>query len=319
VSASTPLPFSVSPPSIVGNVELGTKRVPPTVVVCLAILYVVWGSTYLALRYVVEVMPALFAGAVRYVAAGAVLYAVLRARGASRPSARQWAMATLAGAGTFLIGNGCVAWAEKSVASGLAAIVCATTPLWLTLMTAVTGARPGRRELLGLLIGFAGVVVAMWQSLSVAGTGALVLALAPVGWAAGSLVARRGVSADAGLGAAMQMIGGGGLMFGASAIMGEPPRLAADPVAIGSLIYLGVMGSIVAFSAYTYLLRNTSPAVATSYAYVNPFVALGLGAAVGGEALGPEAALGCVLAVVGVALVLIKPSARGAGAKLSAR
>ena len=130
-----------------------------TLIVAFASVYLAWGSTYLALRYVVEAMPALFAGAVRYFAAGALLYAVMRLRGAPRPTARQWLKATIAGAGTFLVGNGCVAWAEKSVPSGLAAIVCATTPLFLTLMSSATGPRPGRRELAGLLVGFAGVVV----------------------------------------------------------------------------------------------------------------------------------------------------------------
>ncbi len=314
MSASTPVPLVLrsSPSTRAG-------RAPAAVIVTLAILYVVWGSTYLALRYVVEAMPALFAGAARFLAAGPLLYAFARARGAARPTPRQWGLATLAAGGTFLIGNGCVAWAEKSVPSGLAAIVCATTPLWLTLMVGATGARPGRRELAGLAFGFAGVVVAMWPSIGGAGSGALILLLSPIGWAAGSLVARRGIASDPTLGAGMQMIVGGFMLLVASTIAGEPPTLSTEPRALGCLIYLGLVGSVVAFSAYTYLLRNTSAAVATSYAYVNPFVALGLGAAIGGEALGPEAAIGCVLAVIGVALVLTKPGRRSAGPKISAR
>jgi drug/metabolite transporter (DMT)-like permease len=295
-----------------------TGRLPPAIIACLAILYVVWGSTYLALRVVVNAMPALLTAGARYVVAGVVLYAVARSRGAARPTAKQWWMSALAGAGTFLVGNGCVAWAEKTVASGLAAIVCATTPLWLTLMGAATGSRPGRRELAGLLVGFAGVVVAMWQGLGTAGAGALVVGFAPIGWAAGSLVARRGHVVDGGLAAAMQMIAGGAQLVLAGGIAGETPAFPTAPAPWIALAWLVVMGSLVAFSAYTYLLRRTTPALATSYAYVNPFVALGLGAVLGGEALGRDAALGCVLAAAGVALVVAAPKKR-AGASSPAR
>jgi drug/metabolite transporter (DMT)-like permease len=236
-----------------------------------------------------------------------VLLAIARARGVPMPTAREWRGAATVGALFFLGGNGLVAIAERDLGSGLAAVVCATMPLWLGVMGVVAGERPDRREWLGLAIGFAGVVVLTggadvranpWMT--------LVLALSPVSWAIGSFLARR-VALPRGMAAAgAEMLAGGAILFLVAFASGERVPAAPPASSVFALGYLIVAGSLLGFTAYSWLLANARPSVATSYAFVNPALAVVLGAAVGGEAIGAATVGGTALIVASVALIVLR-------------
>jgi len=276
--------------------------------IALALVYVIWGSTYLAMRYAVAGLPPLFMAGCRFVIAGTVLLAIAKARGVPMPTAREWRGAAIVGALFFLGGNGLVAIAERDLGSGLAAVVCATMPLWLAVLNVASGERPARREWLGLAIGFVGVVVLAggadvrdnpWMT--------CVLALSPVSWAIGSFLARR-VALPRGMAAAgAEMFAGGLILFAVAFASGERIPSAPPSSSVLALGYLIVAGSLLGFTAYAWLLANARPAVATSYAFVNPALAVGLGALVGGEAVGIETAAGTALIVASVALIVLRP------------
>jgi drug/metabolite transporter (DMT)-like permease len=295
MSASSPLPLML--PS-------ARPRLDVRLVVALTALYVIWGSTYLAMRFAVVGLPPFGMAGTRFVLAGGALLAITRARGQTMPGLRAWVVAIPVGALLFLCGNGLVVVAEQTLPSSVAAIVCATTPLIASGLMAIRGERPGRAEMLGMVLGVAGVaLLGIGSPLAVAGWRALLVLLAPVGWAIGSLVARaeaaRASGASRGLGAAgAQMVAGGVWMLLMSLVLGEhmPDELAWSSVVAWA--YLVIFGSLVGFSAYSWLLSNSRPAVAMSYAYVNPVVAVLLGAALGGEQLG-WATLGATVLIGG--------------------
>jgi drug/metabolite transporter (DMT)-like permease len=296
MSASSPL--SLLMPSSVRS------RLDPRLVVALVALYLIWGSTYLAMRVAVAGLPAFGMAGTRFVLAGGALLAITKARGETMPSRRAWLVAVPVGALLFLCGNGLVVVAEQTLPSSVAAVVCATTPLIASAMMAIRGARPTRVEVLGMVLGIAGVaLLGLGSPLAVAGWRALLVLLAPVGWALGSLVARseaaKASGASRGLGAAgAQMLTGGVWMLLTSVVLGEhlPPEIAWGSVL--AWVYLVVFGSLVGFSAYSWLLAHSRPAVAMSYAYVNPVIAVLLGAALGGEHLG-WATLGATVLIGG--------------------
>lgn len=278
---------------------------PRFVPLALALVYLIWGSTYLALKWMVEGLPPLLAAGARYLLAGAALYLFCRARGAPSPSARQWLSSVPAGLGLFLVGNGFVTIAQREVSSSFSAIVCASMPLLLALFGRLAGERLARLEAVGLAIGFAGVVVMTTRELHAASLSASLILFAPVGWSLGTLAARRLTQAPGLVGASLQMLSGGLAILLCGALRGE--QLPAGPVplaSIASFFYLVVAGSLVAFSAYSYLLRSTRAAVATSYAYVNPVIAVALGALLGGESLSARALAGGALVVLGVVCVV---------------
>jgi drug/metabolite transporter (DMT)-like permease len=295
------------------NPELPVSSVSPRArqAIALALVYVIWGSTYLVMRWAVAGLPPLFMAGVRFTVAGGALLAVARARGVPMPTAREWRGALIVGTLFFLGGNGLVAIAERDLGSGLAAVVCATMPLWLALLSAATGERPRGREWAGLVIGFAGVVVlcggADVRSQPLA---TLVLALAPVSWAVGSFLARR-VPLPRGLAAAgAEMLAGGVVLLAVALLSGERIPVAPPASSVAALAYLIVAGSLLGFTAYAWLLANARPAVATSYAFVNPALAVVLGALVGGEPLGLATLGGTCLIVASVALIVLRSRPR---------
>ncbi len=279
-------------------------------------VYVIWGSTYLAIRIALEGFPPFLMAGARFVAAGAVLFAVLWLRGAPSPTPRQWGGAALVGGLLLLGGNGGVVVAEQSVASGLAALGVATVPLWSALFAGAWGQWPRRLEWVGLAVGFGGVALLnVGGGLRASPTGALALLVAPVSWALGSMWSRRLDLPGGLMASAAEMLAGGAMLLAASAALGEKLPAALAPRATSALVYLIVFGSWVGFSAYLYLLRRVRPAVATSYAYVNPVVAMALGVVLAGERIeaGEWAATPVILA--GVALVAVAHArARGGGA-----
>lgn len=289
-------------------------------VAAFATVYVVWGSTYLAIAVAVESLPPFITAGARFLVAGGVLYAFCGLRGAARPDLRAWRAAAVAGGLLMLGGNGLVTWAEQSVPSGVAALVIATVTMWVTLLDWLFcgGARPTRSTLLGIGGGLAGVALLVGPALDGAGSAAGVAALvvSAVAWAAGTLYTRRApLPASPLLSAGMQMLAGGALLMVVGTGAGEWARFepaAVTAEALAAVAFLVVFGSLVAFSAYVWLVRTTSPTAVATYGFVNPLVAVLLGAVFLDEPVGPRV-LGATALIVGaVALVLLGRRGRAA-------
>ncbi|WP_028535780.1 drug/metabolite exporter YedA [Paludibacterium yongneupense] len=267
-------------------------------------LYVIWGSTYFAIRIGVESWPPFMMAGIRFLLAGGILFVYLRLRGAALPSGRQLAGACLLGVLMPAIGNGLVTLAEKTVSSGVAALVVASVPLFTSLFARLLGQRTRSIEWAGMALGMAGIVFLNFGSnLSASPLGALLLILACAGWALGSALSKKLPQPSGLMSSAVMMVSGGAALLLASAACGE--RLAAMPTLGGwlALGYLIVFGSIIAYSAYLYLLSHVSPAAATSYAYVNPVIAVLLGMSLLGEHVGAHEWGGMVIIVSGVLLI----------------
>jgi drug/metabolite transporter (DMT)-like permease len=256
-------------------------RTAPAVAVAaaLAAVYLIWGSTYLGIRFALESgLPPLLMAGTRFVIAGGLMFIVLRLRGEAMPTRAQWLNAAVMGALLLGMGNGLVTIAQQHVSSGLAAVAVASAPLWMGTFSAMRGQHPSRMEWLGLVIGFAGV---LW--LNAGGTlagqpqGMVALLLAALAWSFGSIWSRGRDLPSPFMTAAAQMLCGGVLMLAVGFVLGE--RFHGWPSAKGlfSVGYLVVFGSIIGFSAYIWLLHHVRPALAGSYAYVNPVIAVVLG------------------------------------------
>ncbi|CAN5899505.1 drug/metabolite exporter YedA [soil metagenome] len=288
-------------------------RVDPRLIASLAAVYVIWSSTYLAMRIAVHDLPPLLMASLRFLAAGGVMLVIALRRGATWPTAREWLRIAPIGALLFLGGNGFTAIAELTVSSGGAAVVCATMPLWVGVLGLVTGERPSGREWFALVVGFVGVLVLMGgPTLAGKPEHIALLVLAPMCWALGSILARRvpGKAAkDSFMLPAMEMLTGGGALLVVAAIRGERIPTDASAESWMALAYLWLFGSLVAFIAYSWLLRNARPVVATSYAYVNPILAVIMGAVISGEQLGITTVVANVLIIGAVWLALRRPRA----------
>lgn len=272
-------------------------------------VYVIWGSTYLAMRIAVESLPPLLMAGARFITAGALMYGWLRWRGAPAPDRRQWLSG--AGVGVLLLGfgNGLVAISQQWVASGLAAVMVAMVPLWAALFGGLWGEWPRVREWVGLAVGAVGIVLLNFDGdLRGSALGAFLLLLAPLSWALGSVWSRHLPMAKGPMSSATQMLAGGALMTLVGLGFEELPT-APTARSLGALLYLVFFGSIVGFSAYGYLLRTVRPALATSYAYVNPVVAIGLGITLAGERISPIGLLGAAVVLAGVVIAVLARAA----------
>ena len=266
-----------------------------------AALYLIWGSTYLAIRIGVASWPPLLMAAARFLLAGAALYAWLRWRGAPAPSARQWRHAALIGTLLLSMGNGGVTLAEQWVASGVAALAVATVPLFTLAFAQWGGQRGSAREWWGIALGLGGIVLLnLGANLQASPLGAALLLLASASWALGSVWGKRLDLPAGAMAPAAEMLAGGTVLALGSLLSGERLQHWPTPEGWLALLYLVVFGSLVAFSAYLYLLKTVRPALATSYAYVNPVVAVGLGVAFAGEQIGTAemAAMTVIIAAV---------------------
>jgi drug/metabolite transporter (DMT)-like permease len=287
----------------------------------LAAVYVIWGSTYLAMAIAIEDLPPLLMASLRFVAAGLVMLLVAMRRGVPFPAAREWWRIAPIGALLFLGGNGFVALGEVTVPSSAAAVVVATMPLWMGVLAVVSGERPTRREWVALLLGFAGVLVLMGGPSLAAGNPVHIALLmgAPICWSLGSILARRlpstPATSDPFMLPAMEMITGGVALALVAALRGERLPVDAGVSSWLALGYLWIFGSLVAFTAYSWLLRNTRAAVATSYAYVNPVIAVVLGAALYDEPVGVTTLVANLMIIAAVALVMRKPAKPAENAK----
>lgn len=289
-------------PGYARTVSAAPARLTPAVLLSLALVYVVWGSTYFGIKVAIGSLPPLGMLAARFLLAGALLYAFLRWRGAPVPTARQWGASAAVGLLLLGGGTGLVTLAERDASSSVAAMMIAVSPLFAALFARLWGERTGGREWLGIAVGLAGIALLNVGELHATPLAALLLVLAPLCWTFGSQWSRHLPLPSGLMGSAAEMLTGGGLLLGLSLLLGERWH-APSAASLGALAYLVVFGSLVAYSAYMYLVAHTRPALATSYAYVNPVVAVLLGVGLGGEHLSPLgwASLGVIL--LGVALV----------------
>ena len=289
---------------------------PSRVAVAFLAVYLIWGSTYLAIRFAVETLPPFLMGGVRFLIAGGAVFAWGVRREARWPTLRHWRETLLIGGLFFLGGNGGVAWAETRVSSGVASLLIATMPLWVVVLDWVRprGHRPPAVVVGGLVLGFAGLAVLLPPSGFANGGGvdpfgALALVGGAFSWATGSLYARHAdLPRSLAVASGMEMIGGGVLMTIAAVASGEVAYV--DPTAFSSrslvcFVYLVLVGSIVAFNAFTYLLEHAPPTRVATYAYVNPVVAVLLGWAFAGEPLTVRTIAGAAVIVAAVALVTV--------------
>ncbi|HTO95808.1 MAG TPA: drug/metabolite exporter YedA [Myxococcales bacterium] len=280
------------------------------ILLALGALYLIWGSTFLGIRVALEGYPPLLLAGLRFIIAGSATYAWARWRGAPPPTWAQWRSSAVVG--TLLVcANACVVIAEQWVSSGVAAVAIASVPLWVALFAGLFGRWPSGGEWLGLAIGLAGVALLQTGGdLRASPAGALVLTVSCASWALGSIWSRR-LPLPAGLlGSGAQMLAGGTLLFGFALLHGERLPAALPPArATLALGYLIVAGSMVGYSAYQFLLSRVRPTLAASYAYVNPVVAVGLGAAIAGETVAPRAVGALALILGGMAMLALRRQA----------
>jgi drug/metabolite transporter (DMT)-like permease len=293
------------------------------VVSAFAAVYLIWGSTYLAIRYAVMTIPPFLMGGTRFLLAGLILYAWTRVRGTAAPTRAQWGAALVTGVLLLVGGNGAVIWSEQHVPSGLVALIVAIVPLWMVVLDWLRpgGTRPGPAVFVGLALGLAGLALLIGPD-AFANHGASKLdvraAIVPVFgsmlWALGSIYSRYAPRpASAILATGMQMLGGGAAFLVVSAIAGEPGRFRLGAVTAPSLmgyLYLVTFGSLLGFTAYIYLLGATTPAKASTYAYVNPVVAVILGWAVASEPLTSRMLVAAVIILGAVALITLANAKR---------
>jgi drug/metabolite transporter (DMT)-like permease len=289
----------------------------------LLVIYVVWGSTYLAIRWGLETIPPFTMAGTRYLVAGSVLLAWVKLRGAPRVTLRDLGPAFLTGGLMLLCGNGGVVWAEQRIASGLAALLVAVEPLFIVLLQATLPQerrRPSARALVGVVFGVAGVVLLVGplrggERVDLAGAGAVLFAA--FAWALGSLLSRHLAPPASPLQAtALQMLAGGVLLGCASGAAGEWARFSPALVSgrsLAAVAYLVVFGSLVAFTAYVWLLRVTSPALVSTYAFVNPIVAVFLGWLLAREEVGVRTLVAAAVIVGAVVLITLAETRRRPG------
>lgn len=283
--------------------------------VALLALYIVWGSTYLAIRFAVETIPPFLHASMRFLVSGVILFIWRRAAGDPMPTAGNWKSTAIVGTFLLLGGNGLVSLAEKTVPSGIAALVIATSPFWLTLFEAFRagGAKPTWQSILGLVVGFSGVFLLIGPS-EITGSGqsldpfgVIFLLIAPILWSLGSIYAKGADMPKSSLmSTGMQMLAGAAALFIVSVATGELRGFSFGDVSMRSwwgLIYLITFGSLVGFVSYGWLLHNAPISLVSTYAYVNPVVAVFLGWLLAGEDLNARIALASAIIIGSVILI----------------
>lgn len=298
-----------------------TKASPAAVWAALIAVYIIWGSTYLAIRFAVETIPPFFMAAVRFLIAGGVLFAWRRLAG--DPAPRRFEVRSAAIIGLFLLvgGNGLVVWSEQTIPSGMAALMVSSAPLWMLLLEAVLpgGARPTKQAMLGVLAGFIGVALLVGPEkgggpLKVDPLGAAALVSAALAWSFGSIISRYARLPPAPMiSTSIEMLAGGIVLLIVSGLTGEMSRINLAAISASSalgLVYLILFGSLVGFSAYTWLLRVAPISLVSTYAYVNPLVALALGALIGNENVSPRTLIASLIIVGSVSLITVRKQVR---------
>ena len=284
------------------------RRSPAAVVAALATIYLVWGSTYLAIRVTDRTMPPLLMSSVRFLIAGTALYA-FASRGRARPTLREWRAAAIVGAALLTIGNGGVAWVETRLESGLAALIVAVIPLWFAVMDrAFFGRRLSTPAIAGLVVGFGGVAQLVHPGGGAHVLPMLALLVTTAAWAGGSLYARGAALPESPLlSASMQMLAASAFLAVAGVAKGETRAIHADTFStkpVIAFVYLVLVGSLIAFSAYAWLLKNVRISVVSTYAFVNPVVAVALGTVFLNEKIGWSTIAAGAAIVVAVVLIV---------------
>jgi drug/metabolite transporter (DMT)-like permease len=293
-------------------------RTTTLVLMAFGAVYVVWGSTYLAIRIGIESFPPLILAGLRHITVGLFLYPILRWKTGIRPTAANWRTAVVTGALLLFIGNGGVSWAEQTVPSGITALLVATVSLWLVIVDWLrpNGVKPAPRVAIGLLMGFAGLALLVGPaqlggSERVDPRGAAVLVAASLAWACGSLYSKHGgMPSSPMLGVSMQSFAGGAILLIAGAFAGELHGLHLGAISLRSwlaLAYLIVFGSGIGFSAYIYILHKSTAARVATYAFVNPVVALFLGWLIVGETITLRTVIAAAVILTAVILVITAP------------
>ncbi len=304
----------------VGERTPAVTRVPGTAWVAWIAVCVIWGTTYLGIRVSLETIPPTLMSGIRWTIAGLLVAAVLLARGQALPEPRAWPGLALLSVLMIGIGNGFVVWAEQYVPSGLTAVVLATSPFWMVAVEAPLrgGESLTRGTISGLLVGFGGILLLVWPDLQTGGAGAarfgmglIALQLACAGWALGSAWSKRHGTDDNVFGAtAVQMFLGGVLMLALGTALGEWGALSFSTRTTVALVYLTGVGSIGGFVAYIYSLRHLPVSTVSLYAYINPVIAVILGALVLGEPFGVRIVLASALVLAGLAMVRVSSARR---------
>jgi drug/metabolite transporter (DMT)-like permease len=317
MSAGT-LPSQSTPGAIIvpGPSQHGSNRT--LILLSFAAVYFIWGSTFFAIRIGIESFPALLVPAMRHLSVGLIFYPIFRHLSREKPTARQWWTAIVTGVLLLGIGNGIVSWAEQFVPSGITALLVATVSLWMVLLDWLRpgGARPAPRVFVGVLLGFCGMALLVGPknlggSDRISPFGALILVVASLTWAYGSIYSKHNpLPRSALLGVAMQCLAGGMALLIAVGLSGELRGFHWANVTTRSwvaVIYLAVFGSALGFSAYVYLIKQSSSTHLSTYAFVNPVVALILGWSLGGEALSLRTVLASAIILGAVILVITAP------------
>ena len=281
----------------------------PLLVLCLAATWLVWGSTYLAIKFALLSFPPFFQMGTRFLFAGVLLLVWMRWRKAPWPSFQQWRNALIVGALMLGGGMGGTAYAEQSVGSGLVVAFIAVVPLMIAALNLLWGVKPGRLELAGIGVGLVGVLMlTQGAGFQASPAGLAAIALACVTWSIGSVLSQRSLPLAPGpVGFASEMVCGGVVLLAMSATQGETPQWPPQPAAVAAWFYLVVFGSLIAFNAYMVLLARSSAAVASSYTFVNPVIAMLLGVAVLGEVVTGFEWMAAAVVLVGVVLLFMKP------------
>jgi drug/metabolite transporter (DMT)-like permease len=299
-----------------GGRERVRARVPPfwLVIAAFGAVYLIWGSTYLGIRLAIDSLPPLLMGGTRFILAGSILYPVMRLFGAPRPRRIEWRSAAIIGAFLLLAGNGGVTWAQQTVPSSIAALMVAATPLWINVIEWLrpSGTRPRPAVFVGLALGFLGVTLIVVSKGATGGnfvnpSGAALLLIATLSWACGSIFSRHAPQNESALlNIAMQMLCGGALMLLAGLALGEARQFHPAQITATSawaFVYLTLIGSLVGFTAYVWLLQVSTPARVSTYAYVNPFIAVLLGRLVLHEPL-PRSILLAGACIIGAVMLI---------------
>ncbi|MBL7994404.1 drug/metabolite exporter YedA [bacterium] len=292
------------------------------IIIAFLALYLIWGSTYLAIRWGVESIPPFFMAGSRHLVAGLFLFFIIRKRDKSEITKIHWRSAFIIGGLLLLGGNGGVTWAEQHVPSGLAALLVATVPLWIMILSWLQkeNVRPGIREFIGIILGLFGLAILVGPEELAGGEridpiGAIALLIASLAWSFGSLYSRKApVPSSAFLNTSMQMIGGGVLLIILGFVTGESGRLNVSEItarSFFSLVYLAAFGSLIGFSAYIWLLKVSTPAKVTTYAYVNPVVAVIFGWLLAGEELSMRTILASVVIIGSVVIITLPKNLNG--------
>ena len=302
-----------SPSATLAHRAPALPRLPTLIVACLAATWLIWGSTYLAIKWALVSFPPFFQMGTRFVAAGLLLGGWAAWHGARRPTRAQWFSATVLGALMLGGGYGATAVAQISVSSGLVVAFIAVVPALVALGQWPYGVRPSRLEATGITLGLIGVLMlTQGQGFAASLPGLLAIALACVTWSLGSVWAVHGLPggrqltlAPGAAGYASQMLVGGAMLLGASWLVGEQPTLPPDARSLASWLYLVVAGSLIGFSAYMVLLQRSGAALASTYTFVNPVIGLVLGVWLGGEAVSAMEWSAAGIVMAGVVLLLV--------------